>query len=304
MLEDRDYMRQPVRHRAVSTTLVLTIIFVVVFALQCINDVYLQLPVENWLALTREGLKHGWLWQLLTFQFLHLNLVHIFCNLIVFWWVGRFVENVMGTKKFLIAFFGCGAVGGILQGVLMLLFPSHFGAFTVGASAGVSGLLAIFALLERDAEIRLYWVLPIRAIALLWLLAGVSLFFTLVPTPRELGIAYAAHLGGILAGIAWVKLGWHRDYMPLPWEGWFERIKHWKSSQNRQRKRELVITRAGKNSIWRSATGKSDDDASTDDFLKNEVDPILEKISAHGIQSLTAREREILEKARAKMTGH
>jgi hypothetical protein len=35
--------------------------------------------------------------------------------------------------------------------------------------------------------------------------------------------------------------------------------------------------------------------------LKNEVDPILEKISAHGIQSLTASERQVLEKARAKM---
>jgi hypothetical protein len=40
---------------------------------------------------------------------------------------------------------------------------------------------------------------------------------------------------------------------------------------------------------------------STDDFVKSEVDPILDKISAHGIQSLTAREREVLEKARAKM---
>ncbi len=42
---------------------------------------------------------------------------------------------------------------------------------------------------------------------------------------------------------------------------------------------------------------------STDEFLNSEVDPILEKISAHGIHSLTAREREILEKARKKMAG-
>ncbi len=48
---------------------------------------------------------------------------------------------------------------------------------------------------------------------------------------------------------------------------------------------------------------KSDEELSTDEFLKTEVDPILDKISAHGIQSLTAREREILEKARAKMAN-
>ena len=46
---------------------------------------------------------------------------------------------------------------------------------------------------------------------------------------------------------------------------------------------------------------KSDKDLATDEFLQTEVDPILDKISALGIQSLTAREREILEKARAKM---
>ncbi len=46
---------------------------------------------------------------------------------------------------------------------------------------------------------------------------------------------------------------------------------------------------------------KVEEEFSTDEFLQNEVDPILEKISAKGIQSLTARERETLEKARAKM---
>ena len=49
---------------------------------------------------------------------------------------------------------------------------------------------------------------------------------------------------------------------------------------------------------------KSDKDLATDEFLQTEVDPILDKISAHGIQSLTARERKILEKARAKMAKH
>jgi hypothetical protein len=66
--------------------------------------------------------------------------------------------------------------------------------------------------------------------------------------------------------------------------------------------REFVVSRAGKGKFWRSAAGKPDEELPTDEFVKNEVDPILDKISAHGIQSLTPREREILEKARAKMT--
>jgi hypothetical protein len=193
--------------------------------------------------------------------------------------VGKYAEQVMGTKKMLVALFGCGIVGGILQGTLMLLFPLHFGTEVVGASAGVSGLLAIFALLEKDTQIRLYCVLPIRAIALLWLLGGISLFFTLVPTPREGGMAHAAHLGGILAGILWVKLGWHQSHIQLPWENWFHRDR---SAGPGQRPNQP-------------------ENSSAEDFLKKEVDPILEKISAHGLQSLTPRERQILEKARSKI---
>lgn len=168
-----------------SATLWLTVGFVIVFALQCINDVYLHTPVEGWLALTRRGVLDGWVWQLLTFQLLHADFFHLVFNLIVFWWLGHFCEGLMGVRRFLVALFGCGAVGGLLQGALMVFFPQHFGAASVGASAGVFGLLSVFALCERDAEIRLYFVIPVRAIWVLWASLAISAFFTLVPTPAS-----------------------------------------------------------------------------------------------------------------------
>ena len=302
MLENRDYMREQPRRIIWSITTTLTVILVLVYALQCINDVYLHIPVEPWLALTPMCFEHGWVWQLITFQFLPFNLWHLAGNLIVFWWVGHFMENVLGKKRFLIALFGCGVVGGILQGLLMVLFPMRFGFMVVGASAGVAGLFAIFAMLEKDSEVRLYFVLPVRAISLLWAFGIISLFFTLVPTPREMGMAHAAHLGGLLAGIAWVKLGWHRDYVPLPWEDWFGRIRNWNSL--RRHRMRVVPTQAGKSSDWRSAASLPNKDLSTDEFVKSEVDPILDKISRHGIQSLTERERQVLEKARNRMAKH
>jgi membrane associated rhomboid family serine protease len=302
MLEDRDYMREQSRGIIWSITTTLTVILVLVYALQCINDVYVHTPVESWLALTPMCFEHGWVWQLITFQFLHFNLWHLAGNLIVFWWVGHFMENVLGKKRFLIALFGCGVIGGILQGLLIVWFPMRFGFMVVGASAGVAGLFAMFALLERDSEVRLYFVLPLRAINLLWAFGIISLFFTLVPTPRELGMAHAAHLGGMLAGIAWVKLGWHRDYVLLPWEDWLGRIQHWNAL--RRHRIRVVPNRAGKRSDRRSPAGPPDEDLSTDEFVKSEVDPILDKISRHGIQSLTGRERQILEKARARMAEH
>ena len=152
MLEDRDYMRAPAGSAGISVTAMLTIILVVVFALQCINDVYVHTPVEYWLALTPACFLNGWVWQLITFQFLHASLLHLGCNLMVFWWIGHFVERVLGKQRFLVALFGCGAAGGILQALLMILFPNYFGKLVVGASAGVAGLFAIFALLEKDTK--------------------------------------------------------------------------------------------------------------------------------------------------------
>ena len=63
---------------------------------------------------------------------------------------------------------------------------------------------------------------------------------------------------------------------------------------------EFVAANKVKKGFWSSAA-KTDEELPTDQFLKTEVDPILDKISAHGIQSLTVREKQVLEKARAKM---
>ncbi len=281
-------MRQSESRPGLSQTALVTIVLVVVFASQCINDAYLHTGAEGWLALTAYGLQRGWVWQLFTFQLLHANLMHLLFNLIGFWWLGHFVENVLGKKRFLIALFGCGAVGGMLQGALMLAFPMTYGSGVVGASAGVSGLLAIFALLEKDSVIRFNLILPVRAIVLLWIFGGISLFFTLVPSP-EMGVAHAAHLGGLLAGIAWVKLGWHHDYVQLPWEVWWDRLKTRRSEPEITQRDQWAAARKNRATAEPSADGSAD------------VDAVLDKISARGIGSLTARERAILEAARKKM---
>ncbi|HTH46618.1 MAG TPA: rhomboid family intramembrane serine protease [Candidatus Limnocylindria bacterium] len=297
MLADRDYMREPGRRDPLSVTAKLCLVLAVVFALQCINGAYLHSPVEGWLALTRTGLRHFYLWQILTFQFLHAGFLHLLFNLLTLWWLGRYAEAAIGSRRMLLAFFGTGAVGGLLQGALMLLFPSVFGPMMFGASAGVCGLLAIFARLESESVIQIYGILPIKAWTLLMGLVIVSVFFTIVPV--DPGVAHAAHLGGMLAGLGFVKLGWHHDYIELPWQGLGARIRY----LFRRRKPAPVLTprftptpaAAAKQSQPARPVG---DDM---DYISREVDPILDKIAAQGIQSLTAREKKILEDARGRM---
>lgn len=274
------------------------VVLVVVFAIQCINDVYLKSLVESYLAVTPFAVTRGFVWQFFTFQFLHVDLWHLIGNLLGLWFFGRFVEHVMGRSRFLVAYFGAGAVGGLLQAILMVLFPNHFPVFVFGASAGVMGVFAIFCRIQGETEIRWNFILPIRAEVLLLITLGISLFFTVVPSPRGGPYSHAAHLGGLLAGIAWVKWRWHDEMMPLPGADWFGRIK---SLFRRQPVRRSQPSVARKPLESRREPAKVIE-VTPEEFMAREVDPILEKIAAHGIHSLTAREKETLERARSKMT--
>jgi len=289
VLDDRDYMREGSRREPLPWSVKLLIALVVCYALQCIDDVYLKTPVEDWLVMSAEGLRRGWAWQLVTFQFLHVRFWHLLGNVLGLWFFGKWVEFALGRKRFAIAYATAGLAGGLLQGVLMLVFPQHFGPVVYGASAGVSGVFAVFAWLESDGEVRWNFILPIKARTLFWITLGVEVFFTLVPTPREGGVAHAAHVGGLLMGMQFVRLGWHRDYVALPWENWF------------QRKPKASKRGAAGIAGFDVRPSANEEEPLSDDFISKEVDPILDKISAHGIHSLTDRERKILEKARAVM---
>lgn len=291
MLADRHYMREGRGRLRWSVSAILMLSLVVIFAMQCINVVHLRTPAEDWLALTHDGMRRGFVWQLLTFQFLHGGLLHLLGNLLGLFFIGRVVEQSLGSQRYLLVYLGAGVMGGVLQGALMLAFPRYFAPMMYGASAGVSGLFAVFALLDRETEVRWNFLIPVRAMTLLWIYTGMSVFFTLVPADH---VAHAAHLGGILGGWLFIRLGWHRDFQPLPWEGGWERLR---ASFRRKTTRR----------VQRSAPSKPDVadipvEELVPDFISSEVDPILDKISAKGIHSLSERERKTLEAARKRMS--
>jgi membrane associated rhomboid family serine protease len=293
MLEDRDYMRQPNYHEPrVSFTIALLIINALVFLVQLFSS---QSPhgaeIEgNYFALSLGGLEHGYIWQLLTFQFMHAGWMHLIFNSIAIFFFGRSVETVLGSRRFLAVYFSSGIIGGVVQMLFALCLPNFFGGAVVGASAGAYGLVAAFAVLnwtERFTLLIYFIPVTMRGRTLLWV--SIALAVIGIATPGS-GVANAAHLGGILTGFFYVRQivqgRWPRLEFP-----------------SRREPREPVAAAKGKNKFWNSGAGESEKEFSTDEFLQKEVDPILEKISAHGIQSLTARERETLEKARAKMAN-
>jgi membrane associated rhomboid family serine protease len=296
MLDDRSYMRpdyEPYgRSRLMMPmTTVLMIALIVAFALQQINGVYIHFSALRYLALSGEGLRNGYVWQLLTFQFLHASLGHIFWNLVGLWCFGRSVEDRLGKAHFLMLYFLSGVAGGLLQGVLGIAFPSHFGGPTYGASAGIAGLVAAFATMEPDARILYSLIIPLRAKHVLYISFAIALFFTLVPSNTD--IAHAAHLGGILFGVAYIRRG----------IGFSQSLAEWNPLRRRSRREKMIKAATVKlPRFGRQANLEETTELPSEEFMSKEVDPILEKISAHGIKSLTEREREILQAARARMS--
>jgi membrane associated rhomboid family serine protease len=289
MLEDRSYMRDPMFRWNWPAYIILMVANVAVFALQEINRAYMDFPMERYLALSHEGLRHGYVWQLFTFQFLHGGLWHLAFNLIGIYFFGRFVEDRLGRTRFLKLYFLSGTCGGVLQALLSWPFPHHFGMSLVGASAGVYGLITVFALLDPEGVILLFFFLPMRAKYFVAIAAAIALFYILVPAGTS--IAHAAHLGGILGGLAFLRWkSFVEAFMPVR-----------RLTRSRLRARELMRVPANGLASWRRSRKEPATDVSATDFISREVDPILDKISKQGIQSLTPREREILEAARAKM---
>ena len=306
---DRDYWRDPepagprLTFDLPPVTRALFFTLIGCFIAQSLNDVWGSPGVVFNLALTSEGVHHGWAWQLLTFQFLHGGILHLCFNLLGLWFLGGPVERILGRGRFIGAYLGAGIVGGLLQALLMGAFPEHYGRVVVGASAGITGLFAIFALLHPDTNFLVMLVLPVRALTLYYLTAAMAGFFTLVPSGMGAGVAHPAHLGGLLFGTLWVRQGWHHAFQPLPGENLFSRGLGF---FRRTTKRKPATTSSkSSSSSWPSEGVKNTPlkPSGSADYIASEVDPILDKIAQHGLHSLTERERQTLDAARRKMTG-
>ena len=287
MLEDRSYMRSSPFASRRSVTVVLLIVNAIVFFIQSLLYRYSAFPTNYYFALSLWGLEHGFVWQLLTYQFMHANLLHLLFNCWAIYVFGRELEESLGQAPFLRLYFASGLIGGLTQALAGLVLGGQFGGPVVGASAAAFGLVAAFALLFPERILLLFFIIPMRAKFLLILCGALALFGILFPSDN---IAHAAHLGGMLTGFLFVKYAMHWNW-------------HWPQLRTPRPKapRRLVRVPAEKPGLWGRVKNSGPEELSPDEFLSKEVDPILDKISAHGIQSLTERERKILEAARSKM---
>lgn len=222
-------------------------------------------------------------WGVFTYMFVHAGFMHLFVNMLVLFFFGPPLEARWGGREFF-RFYLVAGLGGV---ALSFVFaPSGL----VGASAACFGVMLAFAMNWPDSPIYVWGIFPVKA---KWLVGFLGLMALLSAFGTSGGdVAHFAHLGGLVAGFLYLKLDW-RTSRPI------ERLR---SVAPRTPRRLAIVPRDedDEHEASGASRGRKGDagpvrSAAEERRLLDEVDRVLDKISARGMSSLTTDERRLLD---------
>ena len=183
-------------------------VFLLIALIRAFSSPLLPRWIELTFGLVPINLVHGYLWQLVTYSFLHEGVLHLLFNMLALWMFGAQLELDWGHSLFLQFFFFC-VVGAALC-TTAVSFTHLLGVDpripTVGASGGVYGILVAFGMLHGDSEVMLF-PLPFQIKAKYFVIGIIflDLYGSLAYAQGGQSIAYIAHLGGALFGYLFLK---------------------------------------------------------------------------------------------------
>ncbi|HEU5079713.1 MAG TPA: rhomboid family intramembrane serine protease [Opitutaceae bacterium] len=246
-------------------------------------------------GLSIDQLKHGYVWQLLTYGFFHqpgdMSDVLIFCfNLLCLYLLGRELESLLGSKRFI----GLYAAGILLGGLAWVACNYRFGHSLMSAWPGVAALFTMYACLNANQRIPLliFFVFPVtlKPKYLAWAALTFDLFGLVFYELRDghgpFGY-HSHHLGGMLAGVLYYQFVYKREWRTPDGLAEIELPKWLRKKQQAPE----VEAPAFKVNLDR-------------DSLRAEVDRILDKINSEGFNALTDDEKRLLDDAKDLLSRH
>jgi membrane associated rhomboid family serine protease len=263
-------------------------------------------PADVQLALgsQKENLGHQW-WTVVTYMFVHRDFWHLALNTSAIWLFGPRVEWQWGTREFVRYYLICGLGGWFAHLALM-----GGGSVLIGSSAPVLGVMLAYATLWAHERMFLFGAIPTTVRWLVVLVAGGILVDGIAGGGRASGLPYLAHLGGLAAGALYlrttaaVSLGRLREGVsPVPDEPDDAPPRAVPRSLPRSRAREReniddVVARSNAAVARRPSSGRTSPDRQIDLAA---LDKVLDKISAHGIESLSREELNLLDEASRRL---
>ena len=122
MMKD-SFLNRKFRYTYSNASVYLVVVNVFVFiATYYLNISFKGLPLVYWLSLV-PGLvnNYGWAWQFVSYMFVHGSFMHLFFNMFALLMFGRTLERYLGTREFLLFYFLCGILGGVVSYAFYLL---------------------------------------------------------------------------------------------------------------------------------------------------------------------------------------
>ena len=210
-------------------------------------------------------------WTVVTYLFLHGGVSHLFFNMLALFFFGSRVESRLGGGRFLGLYFSSGIAGALLS----LIFAPY--SPTIGASGAVFGVMLGYAWFWPRDQILIWGIFPIEARYLIVITTALAIWGGFVPGQGGT-VAHFAHLGGFVGGYLYLRL--------LATRTGAERFR--RAAQPRAPRLE---TTSGAVERWKKIRREQ-----LHEVNRDELDRILDKISATGIASLTPGEREFLDR--------
>jgi len=142
-----------------------------------------------------------YLWQLVTYLFLHADFWHLFFNMFALWMFGTELESRWGGRAFARYFF----ITGIGAGIFSVLASPGSGTPTIGASGAIYGVLLAYGLIFPERYVYLYFLVPVKVKYFVIVLGVIA--FLMALSDQGSTISHVAHLGGMVVGLVYLK-GW------------------------------------------------------------------------------------------------
>jgi membrane associated rhomboid family serine protease len=260
--------------------------------------------VQQLLGFQAPNLGHQW-WTIATYMFVHAGVWHLVLSLYTLWLFGPRLEWRWGSGEFARYLFVC-VLGGWFAHVAFVPGETPL----IGASAAVLGAMLAYATFWPDEQLLLFGVLPMSVRWLVVILAGLNLVVGAAVSGAQDAPAYFAHAGGLVAGWLYlratstVNLGRFRQgVLPVPDEPEDvpPRAVPRGLPRSRGRERESIDDLVAKSNAMVAKRGISRTTLSEPRKQLTELDHVLDKISAHGIGSLSSEERKLLDDASRRL---
>jgi membrane associated rhomboid family serine protease len=226
-------------------------------------------------------------WTLITYMFTHDlgNFLHILFNMLVLYWFGRLFVEYLGSDK-LVAVYILGGLAGATFYLLAYNTIPYFATMApyvgmVGASAAVDAIVVGTATLLPNYTFYLLFFGPVR----IKYIAAITVFLSFLGTVGDNAGGNLAHLGGALIGFVYMR----QLQAGSDWGKWITVTLDWFKNIFKAKPKVKVSYRNDKGAASFSSMKKSDKN-----YTQDEIDAILDKISAAGYESLTKEEKEKL----------